>query len=268
AQSIPAQASDRPMTAQAAAPVAAEVSIVDGLESQGFDVSRVTVTTDRIEVDAEAAGPDPFAFDLTIDPDTARGTYTVTDMVKGQIVTTPFTVAIQTSTPERSVFTLTNPATGEIYRHDSAVSHESIAFVIPIAFAAVSLSTALYYLAIGAAIVVAGVLALEAAKAVSKIIEENGRRSSSKKRDYFVAVRSGSKVYLSPVGLTKTQALARGRTSGDVWALSRDLAKGLAKDLNPSGVPVGPEKHGSGYLLHFHPFNHVPNMHSFFGVPS
>lgn len=263
-----AQAADPRTAARTAAPAAAEASIIDGLESEGFDVSKVAVGADRIEVDAEAAGRDPFAFDLTIDPDTARGTYTVTDTIDGQAVTTPFAVAIETSTPERSVFTLTNPATGQTYRHDSAVSHESIAFVIPIAFAAVSLSTALYYLAIGAAIVIAGVLALEAAKAVSKIIEDNNRRSSSKKRDYYVAVRSGAKVFLSPAGLTKAQALARGRTGGDVWALSRDLAKGLAKDLNPSGVPVGPEKHGSGYLWHFHPYRHAPEMHSFFGVPS
>jgi hypothetical protein len=264
AHSAPAQAANVPKEA----PATAEASIIDGLKSEGLDVSKVAVGTEKIEVDAEAAGPDPFAFDLTIDPDTARGTYTVTDKVDGQVVTSSFTVAIETSTPERSVFTLTNPATGETHRHDSAVAHKSIAFVIPIAFAAISLTTALYYIAIGAAIVIAGALALEAAKAVSKIVEENNRRSSSNKRDYYLAVRSGSNVYLAPAGLTKAKALARGRTGGDVWALSRALAKSLAKDLNPSGRPVGEEKHGAGYLWHFHPFNHAPNMHSFYGVPS
>jgi hypothetical protein len=161
-----------------------------------------------------------------------------------------------------------NPKTGEEHVYDSDVASTSVAFVIPIGFAAISIATALYWLSIGAAIVVAGVLALEAVKAVSKIIAENNRRTSSQKRDYYSAVRSGSKVFLLPAGFTSSQAQARGRLGQDVWAISRTSAKSLAKTLNPSGTPIGAEKHGDGYLWHFHPAGHKPNMHSFYGLPS
>lgn len=40
-------------------PTAAEASIIDRQETEGFDVSKVAVGADRIEVDAEAAGQDP-----------------------------------------------------------------------------------------------------------------------------------------------------------------------------------------------------------------
>ncbi len=247
----------------------AETVVVAGLENEGLVVEEVVVDVDSVEVVAEAESPaDPFAFDLELDPGTASGSYTVTDDVDGRVVTTTFEVAITTSTPERTVFELTNPETGETFHYDSAVPTESVAFVIPVAFAAVSLSTALYYLAIGAAIVIGGVLALEAGKAVARIIEDNNRRSSSNKRDYYTAVRNGGSVYISPTGLTKSQALTRGRGGGDVWAISATKAKQLAKDLNPSGVPVGAEKHGAGYLWHYHPFRHSPNMHSFYGSPA
>lgn len=246
-----------------------ERTVDQGLATEGFQATDVTIDPTEIEITAEAADPsESFTFDLDIDPETARGLYTVSDVIDGRPVTTQYTVDIETSTQERSVFSLTDVATGETYTHDSAVPGESVAFVIPVAFAAVSLSTALYYLAIGAAIVIGGVLALEAVKAVDRIIQENNRRSSNNKRNYYTAVRSGSKVYISPNGLTKSQALNRGRAGSDVWSLSRKLAKGLAKDLNPSKTPIGPEKHGSGYLWHFHPGNRSPHMHSFYGKPA
>lgn len=258
-----------PTSAHAATLEDSEKVVDRGLATEGFNVSDVNIDPTEIEIAAESSDPrESFAFDLNLDPGTARGIYTVSDEINGEETTTQFVVDIDTSTQERTVFTLTDVATGETHHHDSAVPGESVAFAIPVAFAAISLGTALYYLAIGAAIVVAGVLLLEAAKAVDRIIKENNRRSASKKRSYYTAVRSGSKVYINPNGLTRSQALSRGRTGGDVWSLSRTLAKGLAKDLNPSRIPIGPEKHGSGYLWHFHPGNRTPNMHSFYGSPA
>lgn len=247
-----------------------EDAVEAGLQEEGFDPESIEVSSDRIEIAASSASPaDAFAFDLEIDPDTAAGTYTVTDEIDGNPVTTVFDVTIAESTPERSLFELTNRQTGETQQFDSSEVSPSIAFVIPLAFAAISLSTALYYLAIGAAIVIGGALALEAAKAVSKIVAENNRKSSSQKRDYYPAVRSGSaKVFISPNGLTKAQALTRGKGNADVWAISQATAKTLCKDLNVAGTPIGKEKHGSGYLWHFHPANHKPNMHCFFGGPA
>jgi len=37
--------------------------------------------------------------------------------------------------------------------------------------------------------------------------------------------------------------------------------------LNPSGKPIGEEKHNAGYLWHFRPAYYRPHMHSFYGGP-
>lgn len=249
--------------------VAPEKIVEDGLEDEGLAVEEVEVGLGGIDVEAAATDPgSDYAFDLELAPGKSYGTVKITDRVDGELVTANYNISIQESTVDSAVFTLTDPRTNQTYTYDSSKANTSVAFVIPIAFAAVSLSTALYYLAIGAAIVIGGVLALEAAKAVSKIIAENNRRSSSQKRDYYTAVLSGSKVFISPTGLTSLQAQNRGRAGGDVWAISRDKAKSLAKLVNPSGAPVGAEKHGAGYLWHFHPYNRTPKMHSFYGGPA
>lgn len=265
----PARADEDPGTDPPSTSETPEEVVESGLADEGLTTTEIDLDTDGIELAAESTDPtDPFAFTLDLVDGQPTGTYTVTDLVDGQVTTTTFDVAIQTSTIERAVFDLTNPTTGETYHYDSNEGATSVAFIIPIAFGAISLATALYYLATGAAIVLLGVLALEAAKAVSKIVAENDRQSSSKKRDYYPAERSGSKVYISPSGLTKSQALSRGRAADDVWAISQTSAKALCKDLNPSGTPIGKEKHGVGYLWHFHPYKHVPNMHCFFGGPA
>ncbi|MCI9889821.1 hypothetical protein JT358_15405 [Micrococcales bacterium 31B] len=243
--------------------------VEQGLAEEGLDVEQVAVDAGGIEIAAETTDPEGnFAFDLALEPGQPHGVVTFTDTVAGETVTESYEIEILESQVERSVFVLTNPETGEKYTYDSAAASTSIVFVIPVAFAAISISTAFYYLAVGAAIVIAGALALEAAKAVSSIIAENNRRPSSQKRSYYPAVRSGSKVFISPNGLSSAQAQTRGRAGLDVWAISRESAKSLAKTLNPSGTPIGAEKHGAGYLWHFHPAAHRPNMHSFYGLPA
>src|SRR6218665_2343056 len=52
-------------------------------------------------------------------------------------------------------------------------------------------------IAVEAAIVMGGAIALEAAKAVAHIIADYNRRSSSQRHDYYPAIRSGSKVLIS-----------------------------------------------------------------------
>jgi len=246
-----------------------EEVITEGLEQDGLEVDAVEVDLDQILIGAEAESPqDQFAFVLQLDNDTATGTYTVTDEIQGETVTTAYDLAVQTSTPERAVFTLTNPVTDETYHDDSTTANESVAFVIPVAFAAISLSTALYYLAIGAAIVIGGVLAVEAAKSISKIIAENNKRPKSKKRYHYPADVKGDKVYISPKGLTSSAAVTRGKKGHDVWSTSKAGAKTIATKIKGSKKPVGPEIHGGGkpgYMWHYHPYNRTPKMHSFYG---
>lgn len=137
-----------------------------------LELEQVDVSTAGIEIEAEAAAAnDPFEFALELAAGKASGEVTFTDKIDGEIVTETYDIDIQESTVERTVFTLANPKTGEIYEHDSAEASSSVAFVIPRAFGAISISTALYYLAVGAAIVISGALIFEAGKAISKIIK-------------------------------------------------------------------------------------------------
>lgn len=201
------------------------------------------------------------AFDLTID-DNGTGQFSTTDEAGQRL---QYDLDIDTATPDRLEFVATDPRTGETFHYDSAAPMKRIAFVIPVAFAAVSVATALYYLAIGAAIVVAGMLALEAGKAIGKIVAANNRKPAKSRRNYYPAYRRGdSSLMILPRGWTKAQAMTKARARHDVWALSATLAKALARDLNKSGKPIGPERHKGG-VRHYHPFKHAPNMHSFFG---
>jgi len=56
-------------------------------------------------------------------------------------------------------------------------------------------------------------------KAVAHIIADCNRRSSSQRHDYYPAIRSGSKVFISANGLSSAQAQNRGRAGQDVWAI-------------------------------------------------
>ncbi|WP_062302093.1 hypothetical protein [Demequina subtropica] len=246
-----------------------EEIVEEGLADEGFATEAVEIGLDGIEIVAESEGDGDFTMRLDLASGSSRGTLTVSDTGDGgSPAVDVYAVEIEESTEERAVFDLTDLETGEVLHYDSAAASPSIAFAIPIAFAAVSLGTALYYLAVGAAIVISGVLALETAKAVSKILEENAQRSSTQRRYYYPAVRKNGKVYISGRCLTTSQALARGRKGWDVWATSRGFARSLAQKLNPSRKPIRHLPHKPTYLEHYHPFRHSPEMHAFYGLPS
>ncbi|WP_156159029.1 hypothetical protein [Demequina gelatinilytica] len=246
-----------------------EAIVEQGLADEGFDTEAVHIGLDGIEVVAASEDHGDFTMRLDLAPGSSSGTLTVSDTGDGGIRAVDiYEVEIEESTEDRAVFDLTDLGTGEALHYDSAAASPSIAFAIPIAFAAISLGTALYYLAVGAAIVISGVLALETAKAVAKILEENAQRSSAQRRYYYPAVRRNGKVYISGRGLTTSQALARGRKGWDVWATSRGFARSLAKKLNPSNLPEWHRAHHDGYLRHYHPYGHRPNMHAFYGLPA
>lgn len=247
----------------------AEEIVEEGLADEGLELERVKVSTTGVEIEAEsAASNDPFEFALELEAGQASGEVTFTDKIDGEIVTETYDINIEESTVERTIFTLTNPKTGESYKYDSAEASSSVAFVIPLAFGAISISTALYYLAIGAAIVIGGALALEAGKAISKIVKENNKKSKSKKRDYYPATRKSNKIFISANGLTKAKAVIRGKNGNDVWALSRSKAKSLAVAIKDGKTAVGPEIHGGGkkgYMWHYHPNKRTPSVHLFYG---
>lgn len=234
------------------------------LLAEGFETSRESLRPARLSLagtTVSAAKQLSYELDLTSRNGKVTGTYKVTDRVGGKKITQVFALDVMQATAQRVLFRLTDTATGETRLYDSTRPQESIAFAIPIGIAVISIGTLLYYLAIGAAIIVAGYIALEAAKAVPKIMDEWNRRRQWR---HYSATRSGSKVFIGK-HLTSAQAQARGRARGDVWSVSATYAKSLAKKLNPSGTPVWHSPHGAGYLYHYHPYRHSPNMHSFYG---
>ncbi|GAB3259155.1 hypothetical protein [Kineosporia babensis] len=249
-----------------------EEIVAEGLEQEGLEAGSVEIGLDEIQVEAEAqAANDPYAIDLRLDPETAHGTVTVTDAVSGRTVTSTYDIDVETSTPERTVFTLADTDTGRTYDYDSATAQESIpgpAFAIPIAFVGISAATMLYYMAIGAAIVIGGIAALEAGRAVGRIIDENKKRSQDKKRYHYPAKVQNNKVYISGRGLTASAAVARGKKSQDVWSTTKARAKSIAKGVKGGLNPVREEVHGgagSGHMWHYHPNGRTPHMHSFYG---
>lgn len=246
-----------------------EEILEEGLADEGLKLEEVEIDPTGIDIDATTSSPhDPFEFSLNLDANSAGGEVTFTDKVDGKSVSETYDIKIDESTVDRTLLTLTDQDTGEKYEYDSTEAASSIAFVIPVAFGAVSVATALYYLAIGAAIVVGGLLALEAGKAISKIIKENNKRSQSKKRDYYPATLANDKVFISARGLTLSAAIKRGNSGKDVWALTQTKAKSLAQTMKGGKKPVGPEIHGGGkrgYMYHYHPYKRSPGMHSFFG---
>lgn len=240
------------------------------LEAEGLFLQAAQVSKSLVEVSVADSIKNP-AYTLTLSYSEADSKWVLRVVEKdslGDFLSREYDVLIHESTQEHTSFTLIDRLSSETYLYDSSLGGVSIAFVIPIAYAGIALGTILYYLAIGAAIIVAGVVILEASKAVTQIISANNTKSINDRRDYYSAYISGSNVYISPNGLSSSQAQVLGRAGNDIWAISRDKAKQLAKLLNLSGVPIGPEAHGAGYLWHYHPFNRQPNMHAFFGSPS
>jgi hypothetical protein len=159
-------------------------------------------------------------------------------------------------------FRLTDPVSGTSLRFDSESPIESIAFAIPLVFVGVSVAAALKWLAVGAAVVVGGVLMVEAAKAVDRILNNRNR-----KHEHYAAVLRNGRLYVGG-GLSRAAALARGRSGGDVWSTSRAQAHAVARAVNTACRPIGPEiSRGAGMLYHFHPCRRTPKMHAFFGSP-
>lgn len=239
-------------------------SLRANLLAEGFETSRQSVRPTGLSLAGHTVSANKqlsYELELASRGGKTTGTYQVTDLVRGKKVTQVFALDVMQATADRVQFRLSDKATGETRLYDSTRPQESIAFAIPIGIAVISVGTLLYYLAIGAAIIVAGYIALEAAKAVPKLMEEWNRRRQWR---HYTATRSGSKLFIGK-HLTSAQAQARGRSGKDVWSVSASYAKSLAKVLNRSGVPVWHAPHGAGYLYHYHPYRHAPNMHSFYG---
>jgi hypothetical protein len=236
------------------------------LEDEGFEDVEVIAEDDEliVQVETDQGTADSTQLDLVIDPDTVQTEFQITDTFDDEEISATFEAEIVTSTEERIVFTLTDPETGEIYSYDSDQPVESVAFVIPVAFAGIALATILKALAVGTAIVISGILLYEASKAIPKIYAKYNSERSQNRRSYYPATRMGNKAFVNGNGLTDSQARTRARANADVWSISAARAKTLANWV--SSPARHHDAHFKGAMRHWHP--KTTNAHCFYGFPT
>lgn len=93
----------------------------------------------------------------------------------------------------------------------------------------------------------------------------------NKNYTHFAATVQSGGVYIGK-GLSKSEAVARIKTSKDTWSTSSNQAKGFAASANPNGKPINEVdtyngKPKKGYYYHWHPYKRTPKAHAFYGGP-
>ena len=162
------------------------------------------------------------------------------------------------------VATFTDKATGKKYKVDNTKAKSNFAFVIPIGIV-IGEAVVAHLLAASLAIVVAGVTYVAATEVASKL-------RKNKRYDHYAASLNKSKtaMYIGP-SLTYKQAKSKLK-KGDVWSISKSLAKKVAQGAGGNRNPIGPEIHNkdkngklkSGkYYYHYHTYNRAGG-HSFY----
>ena len=162
------------------------------------------------------------------------------------------------------VATFTNQATGEKFEVNNTKATSNFAFVVPIGIV-VGEALVSYLVAASLGIVVAGVVYVAASKVAAKLRKE-------KRYEHYAPSLNKSKtnLYIGPA-LTYKQAMTRLK-KGDVWSISRSLARKVAQGAGGGRIPKGPEIHNkdsngklkSGtYYYHYHIYNRTGG-HSFY----
>lgn len=253
-----AAASGDPSEAEAAqdnAEATAEELVADAVEEEGLELIDVEVTADEIAV--KTAVPDEgVESELTLEAGSDVASMELSDPDAPGAGSYEFELTIHELTEELVSFTITDPATGETadYRSDEGVPAFAFAIPIGIAIGGAVLSALAKTAAV---IVVAG-----ATYVIAKEFHER-RHSYS----HYRAVRHDGHLYIGD-GMSRSTATVWGKRGNDVWSVSQNQAKELAKAVNPTGQPVGPEidAESQGKFWHYHPRNRTPGMHSFYGV--
>lgn len=162
------------------------------------------------------------------------------------------------------VATFTDKATGKKYEVDNTKAKSNFAFVIPIGIV-IGEALVAHLLAASLAIVVAGVTYVAATEIASKLRKE-------KRYEHYAATLNKAKtgMYIGP-SLTYKQAKSKLK-KGDVWSISKSLARKVAQGAGGNRIPIGPEIHNkdkngkvkSGkYYYHYHTYNRAGG-HSFY----
>jgi hypothetical protein len=232
-----------------------EELVADALEEEGLELINLEATADEIVVE-NAVSDGGVESELTLQVGSDVASMVISDPDAPGEGSHEFELTIHELTEELVSFTITDPATGETanYRSDEGVPAFAIVIPIGIAISGAVLSALAKTAAV---IVVAG-----ATYVIAK--EFHGRRHTY---SHYRAVRRDGHLYMGS-GMSRSTATAWGKAGNDVWSVSGNQAKELAKAVNPTGQPAGPEIDADrrGKYWHYHPRNRTPHMHSFYGV--
>lgn len=234
-----------------------EARLIESLASEGITVEDLTQAADEIVVATSSALGSGVPVHAVTAVDISESSAVVSTTSSDADYQTQYEVQILEMNADLAVFDIRDAQTGEATRYSSEDGHQSaIPLVLGVALAATILQR---LLAAAAAVVVGGLTYVLASEAISAI-----KRNGSNYQHFRASIISGL-LYLSD-GLSLVAAIQWGRSGNDTWSRSEAGARAVARGIKAGRLPVGPEVHGPGNYLHFHPEKRAPSMHAFFGV--
>ncbi|MED4128156.1 hypothetical protein [Shouchella miscanthi] len=230
----------------------------ENLELINFDLVEtqleLDLITDEDEHDASIQS------NLHLDFNNVQGALEVNSVLEGESVTSSYTLDIVTVTEDLIEFSMTDQLTGEVFNYSSNELYPSAIVAVPIG--AWITAAALKALAASAILIIAGLTYVLATHAISKIQNQKNR-----KYNHYRATLTNKKLYIGD-GISRSGAISRGKSGRDVWSVSKNQAKEVAKGVNRNGQPIHEiDKDRKGKYYHWHPYKRSPKMHSFYGYP-
>lgn len=223
-------------------------------KENGMNIVKSSIEDSHIMIDAKTESNGAIAH---FDYDVLEGDFDIKSLVDNKVET--FDADVSADSNDNTITNLTNTQTknSTVVKTDSV--HNNFAPAIPIVVASgveIILSvTAAYF------IVVEGQRMVAAAKSIASIM-----KSPKRKYNHYRAVLKNYKLYLGS-GLSRANAIKRAKSKKDVWSVSKNQAREVAKGANKNGLPIHEiDKKREGKYFHYHPFQRTPKMHSFYGV--
>lgn len=223
-------------------------------KENGMIIVKSSIEDSHIIIDAKTKSDGAIAH---FDYDILEGDFDVKSRIDNKVQT--FDADITADSNDNTIANLTNTQTKDstVIQTDSV--HNNIAPAIPILVASgveIILSvTAAYF------IVVEGQRMVAAAKSIASIM-----KSPKRKYNHYRAVLKDYKLYIGS-GLSRTNAIKRAKSKKDVWSVSKNQAKEVARGANKNGLPIHEiDKKSKGKYFHYHPYKRTPKMHSFYGT--
>lgn len=225
----------------------------DKFKENGMTIVKSSIEDSHIIIDARTESNGAIAH---FDYDIVEGDFDIKSVVDNKVET--FDADVTSDSNDNTIANLTNTQTKDSVVVQTDSVHNNVVQAIPIVIASgveIILSvTAAYF------IVVEGQKMVVAAKSIANIM-----KSSKRKYNHYRAVLKNYKLYIGS-GLSRANAIKRAKSKKDVWSVSKNQAKEVAKGANRNGLPIHEiDKNRKGKYFHYHPYLRTPKMHSFYG---